>query len=283
MNILVTGAAGQLGTDVVLACERHGDTVVQTDVSTCDITDRAQVEALFASACPQAVIHCAAYTQVDRAEDEPAVCYSVNVTGSENIARASAACGARLLYVSTDYVFGDNGTQPLQTDSPQNPQSVYGKTKLLGEQVTQALCESSFVVRVSWVFGQHGGNFVKTMLRLAKEQHTLRVVDDQVGSPTYTPDLAVLLCELIHTKRYGVYHATNEGTCSWAAFAQEIMAQANLPVQVVPISGEAYAAKAKRPQNSRLSKTSLDAAGFARLPTWQDALKRFLQATGYAT
>lgn len=276
MKVLVTGAKGQLGTDVMAVLARRGTQAVGTDVDTLDLTDAAAVNALFAAEKPDAVIHCAAFTDVNAAEQARELCFAVNEGGTRHVAAACAACGAKLLYLSTDYVFGDNGTDELETDGVKRPCNVYGASKLAGELAVQALCPRAFIVRISWVFGLHGKNFVKTMLRLAETHDTLRVVNDQIGSPTYTADLAPLLADMIGTDRFGVYHATNEGTCSWAEFAAEIFRQAGRPTRVEPVPSADYPSPAARPLNSRLSKASLDAAGFARLPDWRDALRRFL-------
>ncbi|MCI8441400.1 MAG: dTDP-4-dehydrorhamnose reductase [Provencibacterium sp.] len=274
--ILVTGAGGQLGQDMVSCLGQRGIPCMGADRSQLDITDKSAVDGYMARCRPQAVIHCAAYTAVDRAEDEPETCRAVNVLGTRHIAEACENIGARLVYISSDYVFSGEGTAPYETGSPTGPLSVYGKTKLEGEQVVQALSSRYFIVRTSWVFGAKGPNFVKTMLRLGREKDRLQVVCDQTGSPTYTADLAPLLCDMLRSGRYGIYHATNEGFCSWAQFAEEIFAGAGLKTQVQPIFSAQYPAKASRPKNSRLSKKSLDEAGLSRLPPWQDALRRCL-------
>ena len=276
MIILVTGAKGQLGSDVVKELTARKIEAVPADLDDFNITDKTDTLRYITHLNPDAVIHCAAYTAVDKAEEEPEVCIAVNFTGSINVAEACEAAGAKLVYISTDYVFGGQGSEPYETDSPKNPLSTYGKSKLMGEEAVQNCCSRTFIVRTSWVFGKNGGNFVKTMLKLGADKESITVVRDQVGSPTYTPDLASLLCDMIQTEKYGVYHATNEGLCSWAEFAEEIMKQADLPAKIIPVTTEEYKAKAARPLNSRLSKASLDKAGFKRLPPWQDALKRFL-------
>lgn len=276
MKVLVTGAKGQLGYDVIKRLEALGDTPIGADIDDFDITDAEKTQGFIIGHKPQAVIHCAAYTAVDRAEDEPEKCRLINVEGTRNIANACRLNGSRLVYISSDYVFGDDGCSLLETDSPKNPQSVYGITKLEGEAAAM-LCPRSFIVRTSWVFGENGGNFVKTMLRLSETHDSITVVNDQTGSPTYTPDLARLLCDMIKTDKFGVYHASNEGFCTWAEFAGEIMRLANRSTRIIPCTSEEYAVKAKRPKNSRLSKTSLDKAGFERLPDWHDALERFLK------
>lgn len=276
MKVLVTGAHGQLGTDVMSTLRLRGHDAVGTDADTLDITDAAAVRRFFAAERPDAVIHCAAYTNVNAAEQARDLCFAVNEGGTRNVATAAADVGAKLLYTSTDYVFGDAGTAFLEPDAEKRPCNVYGASKLAGERAVQALCSRAFIVRISWVFGLHGNNFVKTMLRLAETHDTLQVVDDQIGAPTYTADLAPLLVDMIESEAYGVYHATNEGVCSWAEFAAEIFRQAGKAVHVTPVASQDYPSPAARPLNSRLSKASLDAAGFRRLPDWRDALGRFL-------
>jgi dTDP-4-dehydrorhamnose reductase len=274
--ILVTGAAGQLGHDVVAELTRRGGTCMGIDINELDITDADAVNRYIANLHPSCVIHCAAYTAVDKAEDEPELCMRVNAGGTENIARACREAGAEMIYISTDYVFGDDGDAPYETDAPKAPLSVYGKSKLAGEEAVLRHLDKYYIVRISWVFGEHGNNFVKTMLKLAETRDKINVVNDQIGSPTYTPDLAVLLCDMALSGKYGVYHATNEGFCSWAEFAEEIMRVSGSKCRVKPIPTEQYPTKAVRPRNSRLSKESLDRAGFEPLPEWRDALGRFL-------
>lgn len=277
MRVLVTGATGQLGHDVVRVLSSRGHTVWGVGSKELDITDQAAVCAFVSRYSPDWVVHCAAYTAVDRAEEEQAACYRVNVQGTANVAESCRANGAKLLYISTDYVFGDGGDDFLEVDAPKSPINVYGSTKLAGEQVVVQTVKEHIIVRISWVFGKNGGNFVKTMLRLAQAHQELTVVDDQIGSPTYTADLAVLLADMVEHPRFGIYHATNEGVCSWAEFARKIFALRGLPVNVKGITTEEYPAKAKRAKNSRLSKKSLQAAGYALLPTWEDALERYLK------
>ena len=214
---------------------------------------------------------------MERAEEEAALCERVNVDGARNIAAACKKIGAKMVYISTDYVFPGTGERFYETDDPIGPLNVYGKTKLGGELAVQELLERYFIVRVSWVFGKNGNNFVKTMLRLGQERDQVNVVCDQIGSPTYTADLAPLLCDMVATEKYGVYHATNEGICSWADFAAEIFRLGRCRAKVNPIPSSEYPVKAVRPFNSRMSKKSLDAAGFSRLPSWQDALVRYLK------
>lgn len=275
MKVIVTGAHGQLGSDVVCALQKSGHTPIPADREEFDITDADQTQAFFLLHRPDAVIHCAAYTAVDKAESEADICRLVNVTGTENVARAAEMIHAKMIYISTDYIYGGQGETPLCESSPASPLNVYGQTKYAGELAAQK-CSRLFVVRTSWVFGLGGCNFIKTILRLAKSGGTLRVVCDQVGSPTFTEDLAVLLCAMIGTEKYGTYNATNENFCSWFDFAQTILRKSGQSAKVLPVSSEEYGASAVRPKNSRLSKQKLSDNGFSRLPSWEDALDRFL-------
>lgn len=276
MKILVTGYNGQLGFDVVKELEIRNIQCKGVDMADFDITDKTAVYDYVKSYAPDAVIHCAAYTAVDRAEDDIDTCTKVNVLGSENLARVCGEIGAKMVYISTDYVYGGKGEAPFEVSDPTAPRNVYGKTKLAGEEAVKKYCKKSFIIRTSWVFGINGGNFVKTMLRLADTHPTLTVVADQIGSPTYTPDLAKLICDMVVTEKYGTYHGTNENYCSWCEFATEIMKMAGKATTVKPVTTAEYGAKAERPLNSRLSKKCLDDAGFSRLPSWQDALGRYL-------
>ncbi len=275
MKIIVTGAKGQLGSDVAAQLKKIGAEAIEADLPEIDITDAAKVENFIAESGADGVIHCAAYTNVDSAETDRELCGKINIDGTRNLALSCEKHGIKLLYISTDYVFSGEGTEPFEVDCPKIPCNFYGKSKLEGENAALA-CSKSFVVRISWVFGENGKNFVKTMLRLSKEREEISVVCDQIGSPTYTKDLAVLLCEMIASEKYGVYHATNEGYCSWAEFAQTIMEYSGVSTKINPINSSEYKSVAVRPANSRLSKKSLDENGFSRLPHWQDALKRFL-------
>lgn len=275
MKVLVTGAQGQLGRDVCLTLAQRGIEVIAAGHRDLDITDEVACRSFLVNHRPQAVIHCAAYTKVDLAEDMPEAVLRVNTTGAENLALACRDVGAKLLYLSTDYVFPGEGDAFYEIDSPTGPLGIYGATKLAGERAVQRVLTQYFIVRISWVFGIYGNNFVKTMLHLAKTRDVVGVVCDQIGSPTYASDLALLLCNIIETEKYGVYHATNEGVCTWADFAEEIFRIANTGTQVNRILTKDYPTKAKRPLNSRLSKCSLDAGGFARLPDWRDALRRY--------
>ncbi len=277
MRILVTGVNGQLGHDVVEELEKLSVECLGCDKDDFDITDKNNTLTFIEKYNPDGVIHCAAYTAVDKAEDDAEVCRKVNVDGSENIAFACKKTGAKMIYVSTDYVFGGDGSNPYEVTDEKNPQNVYGKTKLEGEEKVLSLCSESFVVRTSWVYGINGNNFVKTMRRLAETRDELSVVADQIGSPTYTRDLAVLLCQMIQSEKYGVYHATNEGFMSWADFAEKIMEKSKLNTKIKHISTAEYPVRAKRPLNSRLSKKSLTDNGFSLLPSQDDALERYIE------
>ncbi|MCR4615800.1 MAG: dTDP-4-dehydrorhamnose reductase [Clostridiales bacterium] len=280
MQILVTGANGQLGSDVIRELELRHIPCKGVDMADFDICNFEQAKEYISGYAPEAVIHCAAYTAVDKAETEQELCMKVNAEGTENIAKVCRELDCKLMYISTDYVFGNSGTRVLQTDAPKIPLNIYGESKLAGENAVIENVKKYFIVRTSWVFGLHGNNFVKTMHRLATDGNhpEINVVCDQVGSPTYTGDLAKLICDMIVTEKYGVYHATNEGYCSWADFAREIMYLAGLSVKINDITTEEYNAPAARPKNSRLSKVSLDDNGFERLPSWQNALQRYLQS-----
>lgn len=280
MKILVTGANGQLGTDVMRQLSHCGLEAKGVDLPQFDIANAAIVHQTVLEYWPDAVIHCAAYTQVDKAEQDAVRCYAVNVDGTSVLARTCAEIQAKLLYVSTDYVFGGDGTSPYQTEDAKHPVNTYGETKLLGEQEVQQHCRRHFIVRTSWLFGQYGNNFVKTILRKANGEEALSVVADQVGSPTYTADLAELLCTIIQSAAYGVYHASNEGFCSWAEFAAQILYISGSKAKIHPVTTAQYPAAARRPLNSRLSKDSLVQAGFPKLSSWQNALQRYLQRGG---
>lgn len=277
MKVIVTGAAGQLGTDVMTELAARGITAIPASHTDVDITDREKTEKFICDNSPDAVINCAAYTNVDLAETEREKCFSVNVGGAENIACACKKCGAKLLHISTEYVFGGRGSDAYEINGEILPCNYYGETKYLGECAVRENCEKHFIVRISWAFGKNGKNFVKTMLRLSEQRNEITVVNDQIGSPTYTPDLAKLICDMIATEKYGTYHASNEGFCSWAEFAEAIMKLSGAETRIIPVSSVKYKTAAVRPKNSRLSKRSLDENGFSRLPAWQDALERFLK------
>ena len=280
MRVLVTGATGQLGYDVCRVLVSRGVEHCGVGSAQLDITNEAAVSAYLSAYHPDAVIHCAAYTAVEQAENEVERCFAVNEGGTANLARACKAVGAKILFLSTDYVFPGTGKRFYEPNDPTGPLNVYGKSKLAAESAIRETVAEHFIIRISWVFGVNGNNFIKTMLHLAENHKTLQVVDDQCGSPTYTADLAPLLCDMVETEKYGTYHATNEGICSWAKFAREIFRQTGKSVSVIPVTTVEYGAKAIRPTNSRLSKTSLDRAGFARLPDWKNALKRYLKEIG---
>lgn len=276
MKILVTGVKGQLGHDVVNELTGRGLEAVGVDIDEMDITDMSSVDKVIKAASPDAVIHCAAYTAVDAAEENQELCRKVNAEGPRNIARVCKELDIKMLQISTDYVFEGNGDNMWRPEDACVPQSVYGKTKYEGELAVRELLDKYFVVRIAWAFGINGKNFVKTMLKLAETHDTIRVVNDQFGSPTYTYDLARLLVDMIQTDKYGIYHATNEGTCSWYEFAYAIFREAGVEVNVVPVTTEEYGAKAKRPANSRMDNGKLTENGFEKLPTWQDALARYV-------
>ena len=282
MKVFVTGVKGQLGHDVMNELSRRGIEGIGADVDEMDITDPEACRRVIAEARPGAVIHCAAYTAVDEAEKHPELCLKVNAQGTRNIAEVCRSLDIKMMYISTDYVFDGQGTRPWEPDDARDPLNVYGQAKYEGELAIEELLEKYFIVRIAWVFGVNGKNFIKTMLRLGKERGAVSVVDDQIGSPTYTFDLARLLVDMIQTEAYGRYHATNEGLCSWYEFAEEIFKQAGMEdVSVTPVSTEAYTAaypgQARRPMNSRISKDKLEEKGFKRLPPWQDALRRYLE------
>lgn len=277
MKVLVTGVKGQLGYDVVNELEKRGHDTYGTDVDNMDITDSTAVEKIIKEYMPDVVIHCAAYTAVDNAEDNIDLCRRINKDGTENIARVCKEIDAKMIYISTDYVFDGQGTRPWEPEDKADPLNVYGLTKYEGEQAVQKYLDRFFIVRIAWVFGVNGKNFIKTMLRLGKERGAVSVVNDQFGSPTYTFDLARLLADMAESDKYGIYHATNEGDfCSWYEFACYIFEAAGMNVKVTPVTSSEFPAKAKRPENSRMSKDKLSAKGFERLPDWKDAVKRYV-------
>ena len=303
MKVFVTGVSGQLGYDVVKELLGRGYAVVGSDIAEneksaslteaasyefaiLDITDGVATDALLQQVKPDAVVHCAAWTAVDAAEDEENIekVKAVNVTGTRNIATACKALDCKMIYISTDYVFNGQGETPWDADCTEYaPLSVYGQTKLEGELAVKELLTKYFIVRIAWVFGLNGNNFIKTMLNIGKKYDTLRVVSDQIGTPTYTPDLARLLADMAETEKYGCYHATNEGGfISWYDFACEIFKRAGYDTKVTPVTTEEYGlSKAKRPFNSRLDKSKLVQMGFVPLPEWKDALGRYLKEMGF--
>lgn len=293
MKVLVTGVAGQLGHDVMQELAKREIPAVGTDLKegiSLDITDEKAVHQVLQKEKPTVILHCAAWTAVDLAEEKQnkKTVYAVNVTGTENLAKEAAALGARFVYISTDYVFNGEGTTPWKPDCTEYaPLNYYGQTKWQGEQMVKQYLSSYFIVRIAWVFGLNGGNFIKTMLKVGKNHDRLTVVKDQIGTPTYTKDLARLLVDMIQTEKYGIYHATNEGGyISWYDFAAEIFRQAAVldpaydeeHLQVVPVTTEEYGvSKARRPFNSRLDRSKLVEQGFEPLPDWKDALARYIK------
>lgn len=280
MKVLVTGAGGMLGTDVVLELKRRKMEPIALPHTELDVTREENVREVFSGYRPEAVVHCASYTAVDAAEKDEARCRLVNAVGTRNVARSCRDYGCRMVYLSTDYVFDGSGEQPREVTEECHPISVYGRTKYEGECEVRRLLERYFIVRISWTFGLSGKNFVETMLRLSETQEELRVVADQIGSPTYTKDIAVTLADMLQTERYGCYHVTSEGACSWYEFACEIFRRTGKTTRVLPIASEEYPALAQRPKNSRLSKRSLDENGFRRLPDWKNGLERYLFERG---
>ncbi len=296
MRIFVTGVGGQLGYDVVNELKKRGYEAVGSDIpdetaADCeyiklDITDAEAVEKVISEVDPDVVVHCAAWTAVDAAEDEENIpkVRAVNVDGTRNVANVCKMIGCKMIYISTDYVFNGHGTEPWQPDCKDYaPLCVYGQTKLDGELAVSSILDKYFIVRIAWVFGVNGKNFIKTMLNAGRKYDTVRVVNDQIGTPTYTYDLARLLVDMAETDKYGYYHATNEGGyISWYDFTCEIFRQAGYTTNVVPVTTAEYGlSKAARPFNSRLDKSKLAENGFKPLPTWQDALSRYLKEIEY--
>lgn len=278
IKVLVTGVNGQLGHDIIKKLESKGYDCLGVDIDDFDITDEYATSKFIKNYNPYVVVHCSAYTAVDKAESDEERCYSVNVIGSENIAKVCKEIDAKMVYISTDYVYDGKGDKAFDINSPIAPLSVYGKTKFQGEEKCRAILDKLFVVRTSWVFGSNGNNFVKTMLRLAKEKDCINVVNDQIGSPTYTADLADFIFFIINTQKYGTYHCSNEEYCSWYEFTQEIFKQASiLKVKLNAIATSDYPTAAVRPHNSRLDKKCLVDCGYGKMPSWKDALSRYLK------
>lgn len=295
MKVFVTGVAGQLGYDVINELSKRGYEAIGSDILPeyngkykyiqLDITNKSEVEKVILEIKPDVIIHCAAWTAVDLAEDEDKKekVYEINAKGTENIALACKKTDSKMIYISTDYVFDGQGIEPWKADCKEyKPLNVYGQTKLEGELAVSSILEKYFIVRIAWVFGLNGKNFIKTMLNVGKTHDTVKVVNDQIGTPTYTFDLARLLVDMAETEKYGYYHATNEGGyISWYDFTCEIYRQANLNTKVIPVTTKEYGlSKAARPFNSRLDKSKLLENGFNPLPTWKDALKRYLKEIG---
>ncbi len=283
MKYLITGASGQLGFDIQRGLLERGvnsDSIATPSSKDLDITNAGAVEKYVDNFRPDVIFHCAAYTNVDGAEKNQELCKKVNVDGTRNLRQVAEKVGVKIIYVSTDYVFDGENLQPYEVNDDTNPQSVYGQTKLAGEEIVQEY-PKHFVVRTAWVFGVNGRNFVKTMLKVANGREEVSVVDDQIGSPTYTVDLARFLVDLSESDEYGIYHATNEGFCSWAEFTEEFYKIANIKTKVNKVSTEEYIQlagkpQAKRPHYSKLSKDKIEQKGFERLPNWQDAVKRYI-------
>ncbi|MEA5136747.1 MAG: dTDP-4-dehydrorhamnose reductase [Candidatus Fimivivens sp.] len=276
MRIIVTGVTGQLGYDVAKQLKARNIDCISASRHDFDITDLESTYSFVKEYKPAALIHCAAYTAVDNAEGDAALCMDVNCKGTLNIALACKMYGCKMLYISTDYVFSGEKEEPYKVCDVPDPINVYGKSKLCGEKFVADTLERFFIVRTSWVFGVNGNNFVKKIISIAQNSNNINVVSDQEGSPTYTADLAKLICDMVVTEKYGIYHVTNEGFCTWADFAEEIIRQCGLNTQVNRVFSDFYKAKAMRPKNSKLDKCKLTESGFERLPLWKDALSRFL-------
>lgn len=282
MKVLVTGSAGQLGQDLVLLLQRQGHEVLGCDRQEMDITNLEQCMEIIGGFGPDAVIHCAAHTAVDAAETDVDAAYLINATGSRNVALAAERAGAKLVYISTDYVFDGMGTKPYHEYDNTDPQSIYGKSKRAGEILVQSLSSKFFIVRTSWVYGKYGNNFVKTMLKLGQEKPLLQVVNDQKGSPTYTVDLARFLLELIQTEKYGVYHASNSEACTWYEFTQAIFAEAEdilglkFTAKLEPCGTEQFPRPAPRPRYSVMEHLSIRTNGFEDIRSWREGLRDFL-------
>ncbi|QDH20784.1 dTDP-4-dehydrorhamnose reductase [Saccharibacillus brassicae] len=276
MKVLVTGANGQLGSDVVALLKQEGHEVRGCGRAELDIADPRRCDEVIGDFMPEVIIHCAAYTAVDAAEEDADGAYRVNAAGTRNLAVAAEQAGAKFVYISTDYVFDGQADRPYREYDNTAPQTVYGESKRAGEVLTQSLSSKYFIVRTSWVYGPRGSNFVKTMLKLGADRDSVSVVHDQVGSPTYTVDLAVFLLQLIQTEKYGVYHASNAGHCSWHEFAEAIFAEAGLEVDVLPVTTEQFPRPAKRPAYSVMDHTAIRANDLEDLPHWRDGLQRFM-------
>jgi len=277
IKVLVTGANGQLGHEVVKRLNELGIENVGVDIDDFDITDKHQTEKYIFNYRPDVVVHCAAYTEVDKAEDEKEKCYAIIGDGTRNITEVCKKMDAKMVYISTDYVFDGKGESAHLESESTSPVNYYGYSKEQGEKIVRDLLDKYFIVRISWLYGKNGKNFVKTMLKLAQSRNELNVINDQIGAPTYAPDLAILICDMLQTTKYGIYHATNEGYCSWFDFAKEIFKKANININVNAIPTSEYPSRAKRPLNSRLSKKKLDENDFKRLPKWEDALDRYFK------
>ncbi|MBD9297108.1 MAG: dTDP-4-dehydrorhamnose reductase [Megamonas funiformis] len=277
MKVLVTGYTGQLGFDVIRELKARNIECIGTTRNEFSLTDTEKMQAFVKAYKPDAVIHCAAYMNVNEAEDNKDLCMLVNYSSTKELAKICKEIDAKMIYISTDYVFAGSGEGFYEINNDKEPQNVYGKSKLKGELAIQKILDKYFIIRTSWLFGINGNNFIKYVLSEQKKGNKLRIVNDQIGSPTYTVDLAKLLCDMALSDKYGIYHATNEGICSWYDFACEIFKQADIKINVKPVSSTAFPTKAIRPHNSRMSKKCLDEVGFNRLPTWQNALTKYLK------
>ena len=281
-KILVTGAKGQLGSDLVRILNLSGFQVFGMGRSKLDVTNEEVVNKVIQQLKPEIIVHCAAYTQVDKAEIEPDIAFLINGIGTRNIAIAAERNHSKLVYISTDYVFDGQRNQPYNEYDATNPLMVYGRSKLAGEQIVRDFASNFFIIRTSWVFGKHGNNFVKTVLKHGREKGSLTVVDDQIGSPTYTMDLASFILQLVVTDKYGIYHVSNTGYCSWYEFAKEIIKMAGIQAELIPCTTEEYPRVASRPAYSVMDHMAIRTNGFSVLPPWQDALHRFLREIGEA-
>ena len=279
-NILVTGSTGQLGSDVVKELLKRGYSTLSPNRSEFNLCSEDSIRNYILNSNCEAIVHCAAYTQVDKAEDEKDLCIKINATATKHIAKCAKILDIPMIYISTDYVFDGTKDGEYTENDETNPINIYGESKLAGEKYVQEILDKYYIVRTSWVFNINGKNFIETMLRLSKANNQLSIVNDQIGSPTYTKDLSRLLVDMLETSKYGLYHATNEGYCSWYEFADTIFKLANINIDIKAINSNEYASRAKRPLNSKLSKDKLIEYGFKPLPHWEDALKDYLIRRG---
>lgn len=275
-NILVTGSTGQLGSDVVKELLKRGYSTLSPNRSEFNLCSEDSIRNYILNSNCEAIVHCAAYTQVDKAEDEKDLCIKINATATKHIVKCAKILDIPMIYISTDYVFDGTKDGEYTENDETNPINIYGESKLAGEKYVQEILDKYYIVRTSWVFNINGKNFIETMLRLSKTNNQLSIVNDQIGSPTYTKDLSRLLVDMLETSKYGLYHATNEGYCSWYEFANTIFKLANINIDIKAINSNEYASRAKRPMNSKLSKDKLIEYGFKPLPHWEDALKDYL-------
>lgn len=275
-NILVTGSTGQLGSDVVKELLKRGYSTLSPNRSEFNLCSEDNIRNYILNSNCESIVHCAAYTQVDKAEDEKDLCIKINATATKHIAKCAKILDIPMIYISTDYVFDGTKDGKYTENDETNPINIYGESKLAGEKYVQEILDKYYIVRTSWVFNINGKNFIETMLRLSKANNQLSIVNDQIGSPTYTKDLSRLLVDMLETSKYGLYHATNEGYCSWYEFADTIFKLANINIDIKAINSNEYASRAKRPLNSKLSKDKLIEFGFKPLPHWEDALKDYL-------